>query len=184
MDSDSPVIPLARLKGYRVADGALDMRGWQVYSGDGRPIGDVDELMVDTASLQVRYLDVEVEKLVATGRERHVLIPVRHAQPDPEQPRSLVVRGLEAADVPALPSYARGRAVRDTDTLAAALGTAPAALDMPARVAPTTVVRPLRPAAQAQVDDAPPARPGRPAEPREASSAMVAPGRGTGPRAA
>lgn len=184
MDGDSPVIPLARLKGYRVASGALDMRGWQVYSDDGRPIGDVDELMVDPASMQVRFLDVEVEKLVATGRERHVLIPVGHARPDPGQPRSLVVRGLEAADVPALPSYARGRAVRDTDSLADAMRAAPSAFGVPARVAPPVVVHPLRPTA-ADEDDAPAARAGRHAEAREpSSSAMAAPGRGADPRAA
>ncbi|MBW3572020.1 MAG: PRC-barrel domain-containing protein [Gemmatimonadetes bacterium] len=143
MDDDSPVIPLAQLRGHRIANGAVDMRLWQVHSDDGRPIGSVDELLVDAETMEVRYLDVEVENLVATGRERHVLIPVAHARPDAERSRTVVVDGLAAQAVACLPTYARGAAVRSTDDeyarpFVAARRARGAGLDFPVRVQPPT----------------------------------------------
>lgn len=142
MDEGSPVIPLAQLRGFRIANGALDMRLWQVQSEDGGRIGMVDELLVDPGTMEVRYLDVEVENLVATGRERHVLIPVGNARPDRERSGTLVVDGLPARAVRALPTYPRGAALgRDQAEYARPFAAAerparPAGLDFPVRVAP------------------------------------------------
>lgn len=140
MDEGSPVIPLAQLRGFRIANGAMDMRLWQVLSADGGRIGMVDELLVDTAG-EVRYLDVEVESLVVTGRERHVLIPVAHARPDAERSATLVVEGLPARAVRRLPTYSRGAILQSSDTryatpFAAAERPASCGLDFPIRVAP------------------------------------------------
>ena len=140
MDEGSPVIPLTQLRGFRMASGAMDMRLWQVLSADGRRIGMVDELLVDTAAGEVRYLDVEVENLLVTGRERHVLIPVAHARPDAERSGTLVVEGLPARAVRRLPTYPRGATVQSSDTqyalpFAAAERPASSGLDFPIRVA-------------------------------------------------
>jgi photosynthetic reaction center H subunit len=115
MDGDGRAIPLNYLRGYQIASGAPEMRGWDVYSADRRRIGCVDDVLVDTGAMQVRYLDVEVENLVATGRERHVLFPVGCARLDPELRRAVVIEGLAARAVEELPSYTRGAAVRDGD---------------------------------------------------------------------
>lgn len=145
MDEGSRVIPLAQLRGYRMANGTLDMRLWEVESGDGRRIGNVDELLVDTGTMEVRFLDVEVENLLATGRERHVLIPVGHARADSERSGTVVVDGLPARAVRALPTYARGTALRGGDTeyarpFAAADGSVrKGCLDFPLRVQPAPV---------------------------------------------
>lgn len=141
MDEGSPVIPLAQLRGFQIANGAMDMRLWQVHSGDGTWIGTVDELLVDTIASEVRYLDVEVENLLVTGRERHVLIPVAHARPDAEHSGTLVVDGLLARAVGQLPTYARGTVIRGGDAqyarpFAPAERTAPCGLDFPIRVVP------------------------------------------------
>jgi hypothetical protein len=141
MDEGSPVIPLAQLRGFRIANGATDMRLWQVLSADGRWIGMVDELLVDTAAGEVRYLDVEVENLLVTGRERHVLIPIAHARPDAKRSDTLVVDGLRPLAVRQLPTYSRGAIVQSNDTqyatpFAAAERPAPCGLDFPIRVAP------------------------------------------------
>lgn len=142
MDDGSPVIPLAQLRGYRIANGALDMRLWQVHSDDGRPIGSVDELLVDAGTMEVRYLDVEVENLVVTGRERHVLIPVAHARPDAERSHTVVVDGLPARDVSRLPTYPRGEALPQADAkyarpfAAAGRASQPGELNFPIRVQP------------------------------------------------
>lgn len=150
MDGDGHAIPLSRLRGSRMAGGGTDLRSWDVYSADGRRIGDVYEVLVDTATMQVRYLDVEVENVVATGRERHVLIPVALARRDPALRRAVVVAGLAARAVRALPSYARGTAVRGAHPAVARPrydvepNPAHEPLDLPLRVEPPLVIRPIR----------------------------------------
>lgn len=148
MDGDRSAIPLSQLRGYRIASGALDMRGWDVYSADGRRIGDVDEVLVDTGAMQVRYLDVEVEKVVATGRERHVLIPVDRARRDPRLRRAVVVEGLAARAVPRLPSYVRGTAACAAHAAIAeshdATDAALEPLDLPIRVQSPLIISPIR----------------------------------------
>lgn len=141
MDEGSSVIPLAHLRGFRIANGAMAMRLWQVHSGDGRWIGTVDELLVDTTAGEVRYLDVEVENLLVTGRDRHVLIPVAHARPDARRCGTLVVDSLLAGAVCQLPTYPRGAVVRGGDAqyarpFAPAERTAPCGRDFPIRVVP------------------------------------------------
>jgi hypothetical protein len=65
-DTDRPaarsrVTPLRNLHGYRIAEGDPDVRGWEVVGGDGRRIGSVNDLLVDTAEGKVRYLDVHLD---------------------------------------------------------------------------------------------------------------------------
>jgi hypothetical protein len=56
--SASRIVPLSDLHSHKVASGDPDVRGWSVVAGDGRTIGRVDGLLVDTAEMRVRYLDV------------------------------------------------------------------------------------------------------------------------------
>lgn len=56
--SDSRIVPLSELHSYKIASGDPDVRGWPVVAGDGKTIGQVDGLLVDTVALKVRYLDV------------------------------------------------------------------------------------------------------------------------------
>ncbi|HEU0052581.1 MAG TPA: PRC-barrel domain-containing protein, partial [Longimicrobium sp.] len=75
------VVPLNRLDDFKVADGDPDVRGWDVVAADGRKIGEVDELLIDTGAMKVRYLDVEVDRgMIAGGDDRHVLIPIGYAR--------------------------------------------------------------------------------------------------------
>jgi PRC-barrel domain protein len=57
----SPVIPLRTLHNYRIAEGDPDVRGWDVLAADGRKIGEVDDLLVDTRALKARYLEVTLD---------------------------------------------------------------------------------------------------------------------------
>ncbi len=57
----SRITPLRNLRGYRIAEGDPDVRGWEVVGGDGRRIGSVNDLLVDTAESKVRYLDVQID---------------------------------------------------------------------------------------------------------------------------
>lgn len=58
----SRIVPLTRVPGFRLAGDEPDVRGWTVFGSDGRRIGGVDDLLVDTASGRVRYLDVDLER--------------------------------------------------------------------------------------------------------------------------
>lgn len=57
----SRVAALRNLRGYKVAEGDPDVRGWEVTGGDGLRIGTVNDLLVDTVAGKVRYLDIELD---------------------------------------------------------------------------------------------------------------------------
>lgn len=65
------VVPLSQLTDYQVAEGDPDVRGWEVVAADGARLGTVDDLLVDTAQMKVRYLDVELEQGVAASDVGH-----------------------------------------------------------------------------------------------------------------
>jgi len=63
LEAPAPQIaPLKDLADFKVASGDPDVRGWNVIGSDGRTIGEVNDLLVDTAALRVRYLDVELDR--------------------------------------------------------------------------------------------------------------------------
>ncbi|HEX3556162.1 MAG TPA: PRC-barrel domain-containing protein [Thermoanaerobaculia bacterium] len=53
--------PLGRLHDYEIVEGDPDVRGWAVVGADGRKVGEVSDLLVDTDAGRVRYLDVAVD---------------------------------------------------------------------------------------------------------------------------
>ncbi|HEV2853543.1 MAG TPA: PRC-barrel domain-containing protein [Thermoanaerobaculia bacterium] len=57
----SQIAPLKELKDYKVAKEDPDVRGWNVIGRDGRTVGEVHDLLVDTGAMRVRYLDVELD---------------------------------------------------------------------------------------------------------------------------
>ena len=109
------VVPLAKLDDFRVAKGDPDPRGWEVVGADGRRIGEVDELLVDTEAMKVRYLDVDLHRDLAAGADRHVLVPVGYARLDRDHTR-VVVEQLEARDLEAIPAYDHSPVTRDFET--------------------------------------------------------------------
>ena len=93
------VVPLNQLSGYKVADGEPDIRGWDVVAGDGRRLGKVDDLLVDTQANKVRYVDVDVD-----GDDRHVTVPIGYARLEENRHQVLVDR-LGDEQLQALPDY-------------------------------------------------------------------------------
>jgi uncharacterized protein (TIGR02271 family) len=100
------VVPMNQLSGYRVADGEPDIRGWDVMASDGRRLGRVDDLLVDTQANKVRYVDVE------GGSQGHVTIPIGYARLERDRHQVLVDR-LSDDQFQALPAYDRGPVTRD-----------------------------------------------------------------------
>lgn len=110
------VVPLDELDDFKVADGDPDVRGWEVYSADGRKIGEVDNLLVDTAAMKVRYLDVDVDREVTNlSEDRHVLVPIGYARLD-ESDDQIRVDSLKSTDVMTLPEYRAGSLNREYET--------------------------------------------------------------------
>ena len=107
-DINERIIPLDELDDFEVAEGDPDVRGWHVFSSDGQRVGEVDELLVDTTDLKVRYLDVDLDNAVSVEGEedRHILIPIGYARLD-EIDDHILVDTLDIATLSALPPYAQ-----------------------------------------------------------------------------
>lgn len=92
------------LHDFKVVDGEPDIRGWKVLGMDGRKAGKVHDLLVDTAAMQVRYLDVELDRSTTGGvKGRHVLVPIGVAQLDDDHDdvRLPQLSLMQLADMPA-----------------------------------------------------------------------------------
>ncbi|HEU0302340.1 MAG TPA: PRC-barrel domain-containing protein [Longimicrobium sp.] len=112
------VVPLGQLDDFRVAEGDPDVRGWEVLAADGRKIGEVDELLVDTGAMKVRYLDVDLDVddvVLSGGHDRHVLIPIGYARLERDRD-CVMVDGLASSELAGLPSYGQGPLTRDFET--------------------------------------------------------------------
>ena len=53
------------LDDFKIAEGEPDIRGWDVRGTDGQKIGKVEDLLVDTAAMKVRYIEVRLDKEIA-----------------------------------------------------------------------------------------------------------------------
>ena len=108
------IAPLGELDDFKVADGDPDIRGWDVTTQQGDKVGEVDELLVDTQAMKVRYIAVDLDESV-TGSDRKVLVPIGAAQLDDDEDRVLVV-GISADQFATLPEYQREAFGRDYES--------------------------------------------------------------------
>jgi uncharacterized protein (TIGR02271 family) len=109
------VVPLGQLDDFKVAEGDPDVRGWEVVASDGRTIGEVDELLIDTNAMKVRYLDVEVENGLMAEPDRHVLVPIGYARLDRSADR-VMVDHIASTDLRTMPAYDQSPVTRDYET--------------------------------------------------------------------
>lgn len=96
---------------FEVAEGDPDVRGWGVWGKDGRRVGEVEELIVDTAARRVRYLDIELDDKLTGMSNRRVLVPIGAAQLEPDH--SEVRLQYESDDIVRLPVYTAEGLTRD-----------------------------------------------------------------------
>lgn len=109
------IVPLDQLDDYRVAEGDPDVRGWEVISADGRRIGEVDGLLVDTEAMKVRYLDVEVDSSIDGQSNRHILVPIGYARLD-ESEDQVRVDNIDSSRLSEIPEYSAGSLTREYET--------------------------------------------------------------------
>ncbi|HEX7050844.1 MAG TPA: DUF2382 domain-containing protein [Longimicrobiales bacterium] len=111
------IVPLNQLSDFEVAEGEPDVTGWDVIGSDGRKIGEVDQLLVDTTAMKVRYLDVDIEDdLLEPGEDRHVLIPIGFARLHEDENRVLV-DNLPSEEVADLPDYGHEPVTREMEAM-------------------------------------------------------------------
>jgi len=65
---------MSELSDYKVEPGDPDPRGWDVVTADGRKVGRVEDLVVDTTAMKVRHLIVEPTSGAATSSEGTMLL--------------------------------------------------------------------------------------------------------------
>jgi uncharacterized protein (TIGR02271 family) len=105
----SNLAPLSRLDDLKIASGNPDVRGWDVVASDGRKIGKVDDLLVDTNSRQVTYLGVDLDRgLFASlfsgqNQQGHVLIPIEEV--DLGRNGQVMVNSISSSEVNTLSGY-------------------------------------------------------------------------------
>jgi photosynthetic reaction center H subunit len=68
---------LSNMPDCQLAEGTPDIRGWEVTSPTSVHLGTVQDLLVDLASLRVRYLDIVLD--ASTSPTRRVLLPIGKA---------------------------------------------------------------------------------------------------------
>jgi len=95
---------LSGLDDFGITDGEPDIRGWTVRMTDGVEVGEVDDLIIDTAAMKVRYMCVELDT-DASGLDgtRRVLIPLGTARLDDEGDNVFIT--ASASQLRALPQY-------------------------------------------------------------------------------
>ncbi len=105
--------PLHSLIDYKVANNNLDIRGWEVIGADGQRIGVVDDLIVDTALMKVRYLDVNVDRklLLPDADTPHTVIPIGAAHLDDDSDQ-VFLSEINQTSLARLPFY-KGGAIND-----------------------------------------------------------------------
>jgi uncharacterized protein (TIGR02271 family) len=76
---------------YTVADNEPDVRGWTVIASDGREIGDVDDLIIDTDTMKVRF--IQLDDVAGAERTGPVYADMSQANIDPENKRVIIPGG-------------------------------------------------------------------------------------------
>jgi hypothetical protein len=68
---------MSSLRGFKVADGDADIRGWEVRTLSGREIGEVDDLLIDERRGEVVMIDIDLK-----DSDEHVSMAIRGVQID------------------------------------------------------------------------------------------------------
>ena len=115
---------LSDLDDFKIAKGDPDIRGWEVKATDGRTLGKVDDLIVDTGAMRVRYFELKGDKkALGLDDDQHLLIPIGTARLD-EKDDNVFIDRLPAGGFARAPLYTRGKLNREYETsLRSAYGT-------------------------------------------------------------
>jgi hypothetical protein len=97
--------PLGELEDYRVKEGNPDIRGWEAYGADSLRIGEVRELIVDTAAMKARYMVLSLDRTLPNVEgDRRVIVPIGRARLDDALDR-VYLDDVTIATAYTLPAY-------------------------------------------------------------------------------
>lgn len=98
----------SEMENVEVSEDDPDVRGWDVVTSDGRDIGEVKDLLVDTSSMKVRSLEVELEGSRFNWNDnRRVAIPVESVALD-EEHDDVIVQAMGFDEIGRLEEYRPG----------------------------------------------------------------------------
>ncbi len=96
------------MEDYQIAEGEPDIRGWHVVAADGRRLGEVESLIVDTAAMQVRYVLMDPDDDVFRDNDDRLLpLPLGAAHLD-ENDNEVVLDTLTADMLASAPRLKKG----------------------------------------------------------------------------
>jgi sporulation protein YlmC with PRC-barrel domain len=105
---EARVVPLSEAKDFKLAGGAPDLRGWNVFAADRQRVGTVKDMLVDPAAMRVEFLAVDLaDDLFSLKEDRHVLIPTEAVDLQ-ERGNDVWIRGVDTQEVARLPAYTGG----------------------------------------------------------------------------
>ena len=77
------LMPMSDMPHYIIEDPSPDLRGWTVKLRDGRTVGKIDDLVVDTDEMVVRYMEVKLaHEFRLEDDEEWLLLPLTATQFD------------------------------------------------------------------------------------------------------
>lgn len=110
------------MEDVEVAENDPDVRGWDVVTTDGRDIGEVKDLLVDTGTMKVRGLEIELEGSHFNWNDnRRVAIPIESVELD-EEHDDVVINRMGLGEIGQLQEFRRASAAGN-DVRAAAEST-------------------------------------------------------------
>lgn len=98
-----------------LADDQPDITGWKVKDTENHTVGEVNDLLIDTQTFQVRYLLLDMEGNDLNLEARNVLIPIGLVELY-ESHEHVVLQNITVAQLKALPVYIYGKLTREKES--------------------------------------------------------------------
>jgi hypothetical protein len=96
---------LARLRAHRIAPGEVDIRGWIALAEDGRRVGRVRDVVVDTDALVVRYVELSLDPhLTGNSGSQRLVVPIGCARVSAHRPH-VHLHGITSRELPHAPRF-------------------------------------------------------------------------------
>lgn len=107
------LVKLKDTSDFKIVKEDPDVRGWAVLTADNLEIGKVDELIVDTNAMKVRYMVVDLyDDYAADKIDHNLLLPIGAARLH-EKDNKVLVSGIKSTTVLNYPVYRNNEITRD-----------------------------------------------------------------------
>lgn len=103
-DYNTDLKRFSEMENVEVAKDDPDIRGWDVTTSDGQDLGEVKDLLVDTRTMKVHAVEVELEGSRFNWNDnRRVVVPVDSLRVNRDDDE-VVISGLHKDEIAALPA--------------------------------------------------------------------------------